>query len=140
MTQHDDTRTHAEPPDDQAADRQPDPAHAQQPEHQQEWQAQFTRDVGQKASRKAWARAHKGRGSIWFGLGTFGMVGWSVAIPTLIGIAVGAWLDKRYAMDFSWRLTLMFVGLVVGCLNAWYWVSKERKCIEAEQQERQQHE
>jgi ATP synthase protein I len=96
----------------------------------------FAEHVGDKAIRKAQARHKDRRGSIWFGLGTFGMVGWSVAIPTLLGILVGSWLDERYAMGFSWRLTLMVIGLAIGCANAWYWVSKERSHIEAEREGR----
>lgn len=26
----------------------------------------------------------------------FGIIGWAVAIPTLIGVAVGIWLDRHY--------------------------------------------
>ncbi len=97
---------------------------------------EFAEKVGEKAVRKAQAREHGSRGTMWFGLGTFGMVGWSVVVPTVAGILLGIWLDRATAVDFSWRLTLMFVGLILGCLNAWYWVSKERKRIEAERKER----
>lgn len=105
----------------------------------QERREQFADDVGKKAVRKAQARDKGSAGNMWFGLGTFGMVGWSVVVPTLIGIVLGIWLDKVTSVGFSWRLTLMFVGLVIGCLNAWYWVSKERHQIEAER-ERRRHE
>lgn len=54
-----------------------------------------------------------------------GLVGWSVVVPTLLGAALGVWLDRRYAMNHSWTLTLLFAGLVVGCLNAWHWIVKE---------------
>jgi ATP synthase protein I len=57
----------------------------------------------------------------------FGLVGWSVAIPTLIGIAVGVWIDRTHSGPYSWTLMLLFAGVVVGCLNAWYWVKKESK-------------
>lgn len=97
---------------------------------------EFAEKVGEKAVRKAQAREHGSRGTMWFGLGTFGMVGWSIVIPTVIGVLLGTWLDNVTSVDFSWRLTLMFLGLIVGCWNAWYWVSKEHKRIEAERKER----
>jgi len=50
------------------------------------------KQVGAKESRKMKGRREKDR-SIWFGLGMFGLIGWSVAIPTLIGVAVGIWID-----------------------------------------------
>ncbi|NDJ77313.1 MAG: hypothetical protein GYB65_13755 [Chloroflexi bacterium] len=102
-------------------------------------QRQFLEDVDQKAVRRAQARNKDRTGNMWFGLGTFGMVGWSVVVPTLIGIVLGIWLDEVTAMGFSWRLTLMFVGLVIGCLNAWYWITKEQRQIESER-ERRRHE
>jgi ATP synthase protein I len=60
-------------------------------------------------------------------LGMFGLVGWAVAIPTLIGIAVGIWIDKRWPSPYSWTLMLLVIGVVVGCLNAWYWVRRESR-------------
>ena len=32
---------------------------------------------------------------------------------------------------------LLFCGLILGCLNAWYWVSQEREIIEQEKEEQQ---
>ncbi len=80
--------------------------------------------VDEKVARKL--RAKKDR-AVWFGLGTFGLIGWSVAVPTLLGIALGVWIDRSYASRFSWTLMLMFAGLVIGCLNAWYWLKREGK-------------
>jgi ATP synthase protein I len=60
-------------------------------------------------------------------MGMFGLVGWSVAIPTLLGVALGWWLDDVWPQDFSWTLTFLIVGLGVGCLNAWFWVRQESR-------------
>lgn len=97
-------------------------------------QRRFSRDINRKARRKRSARNHKDEQSIWFGLGMFGLVGWAVAIPTVIGIAVGVWLDSSHEGSISWTLTMLTVGIVLGCLNAWYWVSKERLSIEQERE------
>jgi ATP synthase protein I len=56
-------------------------------------------------------------------------------IPTVIGIAVGIWADKKWPGQISWTLTFLFAGIILGCLNAWYWVEKERKSIEKENEE-----
>jgi len=84
------------------------------------------RRVARRAERRARAERERDRG-VWFGLGMFGLVGWSVAIPTLAGIALGIYLDMQHPVGFSWTLTLLFVGVFVGCLNAWYWVEQERR-------------
>jgi ATP synthase protein I len=82
--------------------------------------------VGRKAERKRKARRERDRG-VWFGLGMFGLVGWSVAIPTVLGIAIGVWLDARVEDGPSWTITLLVVGVALGCLNAWYWVRRESR-------------
>lgn len=84
----------------------------------------FRADVERKAARRRRAAREKDRG-VWFSLGLFGLVGWSIAVPTLLGVALGVWIDTRWPGRVSWTLSLLFVGVVVGCLNAWYWVKQE---------------
>jgi len=93
----------------------------------------FAGQVGAKATRKLKARRHSTQG-VWFGLGMMGLIGWSVAIPTLLGAALGIWLDKRYPGRHSWALMLLVVGLIIGCVNAWLWVTKEDTEMREEQE------
>ena len=86
----------------------------------------FSKQVGEKAQRKLKA-LHNDKRSVWFGIGMFGMVGWSVAVPTLLGAASGMWLDKKYPETFSWTLSFLILGLFAGCLIAWHWITKEHK-------------
>ncbi len=85
----------------------------------------FSHQVEKKVDRKIEAR--KKPGNIWVGLRMFGMVGWSVAIPALIGVGLGVWIDNNIKSQYSWTLMLLFVGVVAGCFNAWYWINKESK-------------
>ncbi len=91
---------------------------------EKEREHQFTEAVRAKEERKLKARRNR-KSSLWFGFGMFGMVGWSVAIPALIGTALGVWLDARYAGSISWTLTGLLAGIVVGCFIAWLWVTRE---------------
>ena len=84
----------------------------------------FSRQVGEKAQRKLKA-LHNDKRSVWFGIGMFGMVGWSVAVPTLLGAALGMGMDKKYPESFSWTLSFLILGLFAGCLIAWHWITKE---------------
>ena len=90
--------------------------------------------VGAKAARKLKARRNSPQG-VWFGLGMMGLIGWSVAIPTLLGATLGLWLDRRYPGGRSWTLALLVAGLAIGCLNAWHWVSREDKAMRDEQED-----
>ena len=104
-----------------AADRgtQPPPMPEDAPPHDD-----LADTVARKEARKQRARAED-KQSWAHGFGMFGMVGWSVAVPTLLGIALGVYIDSRTTSGYSWTLMLMIAGLVVGALNAWYWVRKE---------------
>ncbi|WP_299198611.1 AtpZ/AtpI family protein [uncultured Amphritea sp.] len=89
---------------------------------------EFSQQVGSRAERKLKAQRHVNK-TVWSGLGMMGLIGWSVAIPTLLGAALGVWLDKEYPGGRSWTLMLLVVGLCLGCFNAWRWVDKEDREI-----------
>lgn len=113
-------------------DRQPTP---QPPESAAEdvhraTETQLIAVVGSKAERKLKARRDAARG-VWFGLGMFGIVGWSVAVPTLAFLALGIWIDRRWPSQYSWTLMLLVLGALIGCANAWYWISRERERMES---------
>jgi ATP synthase protein I len=92
-------------------------------------EAEFSRRIKVKAARKVRARRTQDREAqiIWSGLGMIGLVGWGVSVPTLLGAALGIWLDRRFPGEHSWTLTLLFAGLLIGCLNAWRWVTHEER-------------
>lgn len=85
---------------------------------------EMSAQVAAKAQRKRQAQRNPTQG-VWMGLGLMGMVGWSVVVPTLVGAALGQWLDRHYPGGRSWTLALLVAGLTLGCLNAWHWVAKE---------------
>ena len=95
----------------------------------------LVQDISRKAERKLRARQTR-HDSMWYGMGMMGMVGWSVAIPTVLGVAIGLWLEKQVEVSFSWTLTMLITGVVVGCLNAWYWISKEGRHITSRNNEK----
>ena len=96
-------------------------------------QSVFSREVGAKSARKIKARRNPAPG-IWFGLGMIGLIGWSVVVPTLLGVALGIWLDNSHPGKQSWTLTLLVTGLIIGCWNAWHWVAKEEREMREEQE------
>jgi ATP synthase protein I len=94
----------------------------------------FARKVASEEARKLRVQ-RDGQQGAWFGLGMSGLIGWSVAVPTLAGIMLGLWLDRRHhpgAGAFSWTLALLFAGLFIGCANAWYWIDQQDKAMHDE--------
>lgn len=59
------------------------------------------------------------------GLGMFGMIGWSVVLPTICGALLGQWLDRVAPQQFSWTITLLLAGVILGGVIAWNWVGRE---------------
>ena len=94
----------------------------------------FADEVGAKAARKL--KARKSTQGVWFGLGMMGLIGWSVVVPTLLGAALGLWLDKHHPGKHSWTLALLVVGLAIGCVNAWHWVAKEEQAMRDEAEDK----
>lgn len=97
-------------------------------------QTEFSQEIKAKVARKLKAQRNVTQG-VWFGLGMMGLIGWSVVVPTLLGAALGIWLDNRHPGSHSWTLMLLVMGLCLGCFNAWHWVAKEDKAIREEQED-----
>jgi ATP synthase protein I len=100
----------------------PDDRRDTMPSHDEDAARHIDRDVGRKLKARA-----EGRRGVWFGLGMFGLVGWSVSVPTVVGLVIGLWLDGQFPGRVSWTLTFLIIGVAVGCLNAWYWVQHESR-------------
>ena len=104
-----------------------------QPDNISKNEPSFAGEIEAKAARKI--KARKSTQGVWFGLGMMGLIGWSVAIPTLLGAALGLWLDRHYPGRHAWTLALLVAGLAIGCFNAWHWVANEDKAIRQEQED-----
>jgi ATP synthase protein I len=63
--------------------------------------------------------AREGEPGIGRNLAMIGVLGWTIVTPTLAGIFLGRWLDRRFASGIFWTLGLMVAGLAVGCWLAW---------------------
>ncbi len=94
----------------------------------------LSEEVGRRAQRKIRARRHSSR-TVWLGLGMMGLIGWSVAVPTLCGAALGLWLDHHHPGKHAWTLAFLAAGLAIGCLTAWHWVAGEERVIREEQEQ-----
>jgi ATP synthase protein I len=58
----------------------------------------------------------------------FGIIGWSVAVPVAVFAYLGIWLER--AGDTPLTLSFIVIGFVIGCYDAYYWLSKEKRNLE----------
>jgi ATP synthase protein I len=84
------------------------------------------RQVGVRQARILRGRK-EGPPSFWRAVAMVGAIGWSVALPTLIGVAAGTWIDHHWPSRFSWTLLLLAAGLIMGCLDAWIRINREQE-------------
>jgi len=82
--------------------------------------------IASRQARMIRTRTRSNR-SFWRPMALIGVIGWTVAIPMLIGIAAGTWIDHRWPSPFSWTLMLLFAGLALGCLLAWTRIKREQE-------------
>lgn len=83
------------------------------------------REIGAREERMVWRQQRSP--NWWRAVGLVGLVGWSVVLPMLIGIAIGLWIDGKWPSRFSWTLMLLVGGLAAGCTNAWNRIKREQE-------------
>ncbi|WP_417512678.1 AtpZ/AtpI family protein [Marinobacter sp.] len=81
-------------------------------------------DIRRSAERMKRARDEPGVSPL-RGLGAFGIIGWSIAVPTVGGAFLGLWLNDVAPQNFSWPIALILGGVVVGGIIAWGWIERE---------------
>lgn len=67
--------------------------------------------------RELWHR--EGERSLGQNLAMIGALGWTIIVPTLLGIYAGRWLDRTFQSGVFWTLGLLVAGLAAGCAFAW---------------------
>jgi ATP synthase protein I len=82
-----------------------------------------------RAARQANARARQGQEqpepSLGSRLGQIGILGWSIVIPTLLGLALGHWLDRYFGTGVFFAAPLLMIGAAFGLWSAWKWMHKQ---------------
>lgn len=73
--------------------------------------------------RERWQR--QGERSMGQNLAMIGALGWTIVVPTLLGIFAGRWLDRDFHSGIFWTLGLLVAGLTVGCTLAWKRMHRE---------------
>lgn len=65
------------------------------------------------------ARRQEGHHAFWHALGSFGVVGWSIALTAVAGALAGRFLDQRFGTGVHFTLMLITLGAGLGSYAAW---------------------
>jgi ATP synthase protein I len=81
----------------------------------------FVGEVRRQAARAGQRREL----SFWQGLSLVGGVGWMVVLPAVAGALLGRFLDTHWGTGIFWTLSLLVLGLALGCVSAWRHIARE---------------
>lgn len=81
-----------------------------------------------QAARRAEERRREGievpEPSLGVRLGQIGILGWTIVVPTLIGVVVGHWLDRLFGTKVFFSAPLIMIGAAFGMWSAWRWMHR----------------
>jgi ATP synthase protein I len=60
-------------------------------------------------------------------LGQIGILGWSIVLPTLAGLALGHWLDRHFGTGVFFSAPLLMIGAAFGLWSAWKWMHRQNR-------------
>ena len=100
-------------PEGNRQDTMPEHAGWRKEDERQQSQEELASHCGRQRIAARSKRRQESYKSVWFGLGMFGMIGWSVAVPALAFVALGIWIDRRWPSQYSWTLMFLFVGVLL---------------------------
>lgn len=58
-------------------------------------------------------------------LAQVGVLGWTIVVPTLLGVLLGRWIDRRLGSGIFWTGPCLLAGLTLGCWSAWRWMHRQ---------------
>jgi ATP synthase protein I len=70
-----------------------------------------------REQRARWER--EGERPLALNLAMIGALGWLIVIPTLAGVFLGQWIDRRIGGGLTFTAALLFAGLALGAWLAW---------------------
>ncbi len=79
--------------------------------------------IRRSAKRLQHARSKPGESPL-LGFSVFGIVGWSIAVPTVAGAFLGHWLNQVAPQEFTWTIALILGGVAIGGFIAARWLQK----------------
>ena len=88
-------------------------------------------DRVEEAARRASERDARARRdpepSLGSRLAQIGILGWTIVVPTLVGLALGRWLDRLVGTRVFFSAPLLMIGAGLGLWSAWKWMHHQQR-------------
>lgn len=86
------------------------------------------KDHLQEAARRAAERDRKSteqpEPSLGSRLGQIGILGWTIIVPTLLGVILGRLIDRSLQTGIFFSAPLIMIGAAFGLWSAWKWMHR----------------
>lgn len=105
--------------------RDPRDAHDTPPANKDDAEDRVARAAKSAANREARGRAEP-EPSLASRLGQIGILGWTIVVPTLLGLFIGRWLDRFFATRVFFSAPLLMIGAAAGLWSAWKWMHRQQ--------------
>jgi ATP synthase protein I len=83
--------------------------------------------AAQQASSRDRAAREEPEPSLGSRLGQIGILGWSIVIPTLLGLVIGHFLDRHFGAGVFFSAPLLMIGAAFGLWSAWKWMHRQTR-------------
>lgn len=87
--------------------------------------AERVEQAASQAARRERAGREEPEPSLGARLGQIGILGWTIVVPTLLGLVIGHWLDRYFSTRVFFSAPLLMVGAGVGLWSAWKWMHRQ---------------
>jgi predicted F0F1-ATPase subunit len=74
-------------------------------------------ESGLKKMPRAERTPKKNTGNVWYYLGAFGNIGFSIAFPIALGALIGVWIDDQFTSHPVGTLAGLLGGLIISVLG-----------------------
>ena len=81
--------------------------------------------AAREAAERAWQARDNPEPSLGARLGQIGVLGWTIVVPTLLGLFLGRWLDKQLETGIFFSAPLLMLGAAAGLWFAWKWMHRD---------------
>ena len=79
-------------------------------------------NAARRSAERAKASLENPEPSLGARLGQIGVLGWTIVVPTLLGLALGRWMDREFATGIFFSAPLIIIGAILGFWSAWKWM------------------
>ena len=82
-------------------------------------------EAARRASRRAEDLRENPEPSLGSRLGQIGVLGWTIVVPTLLGLVLGRWLDRQAGGGVFFSAPLLMLGAAAGMWFAVKWMHRQ---------------